>query len=195
MGIRGIPFEVVIVDDVPFDSDLPLEDRITLKLVRFRGQRLTEATKSQIMAMLHGELARSEASGEIESAADLEVNILDIYGSGNINVEVRPKQPPAPVLPKVKVPRGPSTPPDDEWEKRMTRYELLWIEDQFKLASKGLYCVDNYRAARVWKSSDKRRYNRIKDYGCCGSQDFIAKRWNQEKGRHDIFLLGFNHGH
>lgn len=195
MGIRGIPFEVVIVDDVPFDPDLPLEDRITLKLVQFRGQRLTEATKSQIMAMLQGELARSEASGEIESAAALEVRILDIYGSGNINVDVRPKQPPAPVLPKVKVPRGPSTPPDDNWETRMSKDELRWIWDQFKLASKGLYCIDTHRAARIWKSSDKRRYNRIKDYGCCGSQDFIAKRWNPDKGRHDIFLLGFNHGH
>ena len=77
----------------------------------------------------------------------------------------------------------------------MSKDELLWIWDQFELASHGLFCIDNYRAARMWKSTDKRRYHRIKDYGCCGSQDFIAKRWNPDKGRHDLFLLGFNHGH
>lgn len=77
----------------------------------------------------------------------------------------------------------------------MSPDELSWIWEQLKAKAKGLFYVDRYRAARVWKSTDMRRFRRIEAMGCCGSGKFIVKRWNESKGRDDIFLLGFNFGH
>jgi hypothetical protein len=192
VGIRGIPFETIILDEpVSLLEDVPLEERIRKKLERFKGLKAGPTTEAMMAAVISGEIETARQMGE--HIPEYEIAVFEEYG--RMHVEVRPPQPPAPVPPKVKVPRGPSTPPDDNWETRMSKNELRWIWDQFKLSSKGLYCVDNYRAARLWKSTDRRRYNRIKSYGCCGSQDYIAERWNPDKKRHDLFLLGFNHGH
>jgi hypothetical protein len=90
----------------------------------------------------------------------------------------------------------PSTPPDDDWESRLDMPgELDWALDQIRQHSNGLYCVDNYRAARIWVSSQRRRYRRIQGYGCCGFTDIIVKRWNEERGAVDIYMVGFNYGH
>lgn len=56
-------------------------------------------------------------------------------------------------------------------------------------------CVNNYRAARMWKSAQRRRFRRQEVMGCCGSINWIAKRWSWSKLRWDLYLLGFNFGH
>lgn len=90
----------------------------------------------------------------------------------------------------------PSTQPDNDWESRLDMLgELEWVQDRIRQHSQGLYCVDNYRAARIWVSSQRRRYQRIKGHGCCGFTDFIAKRWSWRRLAYDIYMIGFNHGH
>lgn len=54
-------------------------------------------------------------------------------------------------------------------------------------------CADSFRAAQVWKSSQVRRFKRIRS--CCGCKEWIAHRWNEAKGRLDRYVLGFNYGH
>jgi hypothetical protein len=50
--------------------------------------------------------------------------------------------------------------------------------------------VDNFRMARVWKSSDCRRYQREKRAGCCGFYDELVVGPDGNK-----YLLGCNYGH
>lgn len=86
--------------------------------------------------------------------------------------------------------------PDNNWEGRMSPEEVAWVWDQFSLHPLANEpCRDNFRAARVWKSSDMRRFRRMESSGCCGSVSWVAKRWNWKKLRRDVFLLGFNFGH
>ena len=91
-----------------------------------------------------------------------------------------------------------STEPDDDWESRMEPWEVRWcwdqIEHEFAHYDFGS-CIDNYRAARMWVSSQRRRFRRMRLKGCCGSHNFVAKRWNGRKLRFDLYLLGFNYGH
>ncbi len=87
------------------------------------------------------------------------------------------------------------TPPDNDWEKRLSPEEASWCLRQIELYCEGLYCVDSIRAAKIWKSSQMRRFRRIESSGCCGSTNFVAKRWNDRHSRQDIYLLGFNHSH
>ena len=56
-------------------------------------------------------------------------------------------------------------------------------------------CVDNYRAARVWVSSQVRRFWRLERTGCCGSYNSIVRMWSWRKFRYDYYLIGFNYGH
>jgi hypothetical protein len=94
-----------------------------------------------------------------------------------------------------------SKPPDDNWEARFSPAESNWcLRQLFREASKkdedgnDFYsCVDSLRAARAWKSSDIRRFKRIRS--CCGSMEWVAFRWNWSKLRFDKFILGFNFGH
>jgi hypothetical protein len=51
-------------------------------------------------------------------------------------------------------------------------------------------CVDNFRMARVWKSSDCRRYQRQKKKGCCGFYDELVIGPDGNK-----YLIGCNYGH
>lgn len=55
------------------------------------------------------------------------------------------------------------------------------IDDPFK---------DNFRMARVWKSSDCRRYQREKKSGCCGFFDELVVAPDGNK-----YLIGCNYGH
>ena len=50
--------------------------------------------------------------------------------------------------------------------------------------------IDNFRMARVWKSSDCRRYQREKNNGCCGFYDDIVTAPDGNK-----YLIGCNYGH
>ena len=89
-----------------------------------------------------------------------------------------------------------STPPKN-WEETMTPKEVAWCERAIGLMVESFKepCVDNWRAARIWKSSQRRRFRKQERSGCCGSYSWIAHRWSQEKRRYDIYLLGFNFGH
>ena len=89
-----------------------------------------------------------------------------------------------------------------EWEETMTTEEIQFINNAFyKIIKPDLEdppygaCIDNYRAARIWKSSQRRRYFKQQSKGCCGFFDTIVQRWNPEKNRFDIYLIGFNYGH
>ena len=50
--------------------------------------------------------------------------------------------------------------------------------------------ITNFRMARVWKSSDCRRYQREKKEGCCGFFDELVVGPDGNK-----YLLGCNYGH
>ena len=93
------------------------------------------------------------------------------------------------------------TPPDHDWEKRMTPTEREWCLDQIykKLDErtedgwKVYDCADSFRAARAWKGSQVKRFKRIRS--CCGSAEWVAYKWNWIKFRLDKYILGFNYGH
>lgn len=93
------------------------------------------------------------------------------------------------------------TEPDDNWESRMTPEEAQWCLENLrseacKKADDGdpyYDCVDSFRAAQAWKSSQVRRFKRIRS--CCGSKEWVAYRWNWRKFRFDKYILGFNYGH
>lgn len=172
-----------------------LEERINAVLSQFRGMRNSPTVRSTMASAVSAELHKAVDRGELETADNWEVVVADIY-KDQINVEIRQKLPPQiEVKLDVKKPRGPSTPPDNDWETRLTAEEAAWCFDQMTRHSEGLYCVDNHRAAKIWKSSQMRRFRRLESYGCCGSTNFVAKRWNSETNRYDIYLLGYNHGH
>lgn len=84
-----------------------------------------------------------------------------------------------------------------EWESTMTPEEVQWCMSEIwdKVREYNEPCVDNFRAARIWVSSQRRRYRRYQNQGCCGSADWIAQRWNFQKMRYDTYMLGFNYGH
>lgn len=51
-------------------------------------------------------------------------------------------------------------------------------------------CIDNFRMARIWKSSDRKRYRREYNWGCCGYYDTIVEAPDK-----NIYLIGCNYGH
>lgn len=53
----------------------------------------------------------------------------------------------------------------------------------------GMY-PDNFRMARIWKSSDMRRYQREKKTGCCGFFDELVIGPDGNK-----YMVGLNYGH
>ena len=89
--------------------------------------------------------------------------------------------------------------PGTDWRATMAPDEVAWCDEQISLvlaAGGDEYdCVDNWRAARAWKSSQVRRFRRDARSGCCGSLEWIALRWSWRKLRWDRYLLGFNYGH
>lgn len=64
-----------------------------------------------------------------------------------------------------------------------------------KIREHDLYYADNFRAARMWKSSQRRRFRKLSEQGCCGCYEFVAKRWLLKKLRFDLYLCGCNYGH
>jgi hypothetical protein len=84
-----------------------------------------------------------------------------------------------------------------EWEDTMTRDEVSFCLTSIWKVVKTMdeSCVDNFRAARLWKSSQRRRYYRDRATGCCGFYDNVIQRWNPEKERYDLYMIGFNYGH
>lgn len=98
--------------------------------------------------------------------------------------------------PKPKAPRKPPMEPK-EWEETMEPDEVAFcmqaIYDEVDRIDADN--ADNFRAARMWKSSQRKRFSKQRDRGCCGSHDFVVKRWSWRKMRYDLYLLGFNYGH
>jgi|SRR5208282_479061 len=96
-------------------------------------------------------------------------------------------------------PKGPSRSERKDWMATMELEEIDFLMAEFTKiirSDENYYsCVDNFRAARTWKSSQRRRYFKDRGEGCCGFYDTIVKRWNVHKMRFDYYLLGFNYGH
>ncbi len=123
---------------------------------------------------------------------------VDVVGNGSqvaiIPVYEKPKAAPIAAVSRPKI-RG--TPPDNNWESKMSKEErdFCWRKIRKYITANDLSCADNFRAARMWKSSDRRRFKRLRDSGCCGSANFVALRWSWTKMRFDVYLLGLNYGH
>ena len=83
------------------------------------------------------------------------------------------------------------------WTETMDKAEVAWCQAELRAGEERLSepCCDNFRAARIWKSSQRRRFRKQEAAGCCGSTNWIAKRWSERKQRYDLYLLGFNFGH
>jgi hypothetical protein len=67
---------------------------------------------------------------------------------------------------------------------------VRWAQGVLDEVSKDDCCVDNYRVARVRNSSQRRRYRRQKEHGCCGFMDFVREGPDGHR-----YMLGFNYGH
>lgn len=76
------------------------------------------------------------------------------------------------------------------WRDVVDAEIVKWAEGALRKKSEHDDCVDNYRAARKDRSSQRRRYRRQKDGGCCGSHDFEAKGPDGH-----MYMLGYNYGH
>lgn len=98
--------------------------------------------------------------------------------------------------PKPKTPRKPPMEPKS-WEETMDPDEVEFCRKAIdkQIRRLGAEFADNFRAARMWKSSQRKRFSKQRDRGCCGSHDFVVQRWSSEKKRYDLYLLGFNYGH
>jgi hypothetical protein len=89
-----------------------------------------------------------------------------------------------------------NTPPKP-WEETMTKKEAEWclhqIEFEIDLKLKGTYhCAGGKRAARIWKSSQRRRFRNIEREAGGSPVNWIAKKWNWRKFRFDKYLLGYS---
>lgn len=95
-------------------------------------------------------------------------------------------------------PKGPTRKERKAWEATMTAKEVRFIDGEFaRIKSEYDFggCIDNHRASRIWVSSQRRRYFKDRDDGCCGFFDTIVRRWNWRKMHYDKYLIGFNYGH
>lgn len=93
-----------------------------------------------------------------------------------------------------------------KWEETMTPREVKWCLNEIMFESSKTYYdkewdmhmelydyASDFRAARMWKSSQMRRFKKMRS--CCGEKEWVAKRWSWRKLRFDKYLLGFNYGH
>lgn len=81
------------------------------------------------------------------------------------------------------------------WEETMEPAEIEWCYAtiETRVRSVEASCADSYRAARAWKSSQVRRFKKLRT--CCGSEEWVEYRWSWRKFRFDKYILGFNYGH
>ncbi len=90
------------------------------------------------------------------------------------------------------------------WEDTMTPREVRWCKRQIINCATEIYwnsdyeeyaicypSISNRRAARLWKSSQVRRFKKLR--GDYGSKEWVAYRWSWRKLRFDKYLLGFNY--
>lgn len=70
-----------------------------------------------------------------------------------------------------------------EWDDVLSPQIVKWAWEQFdNWGRDGYHFMDNHRVARCGNSSQKRRYRKQKESGCCGSHG-------------NYYLIGFNYGH
>ena len=86
-----------------------------------------------------------------------------------------------------------STEPDLDWANRLNPEELKFCIAELDKHSIDDVCVTDYRAARAWKGTDIRRFKKCRS--CCGSEEWVAYRWNLKKLKKNKFILGYNYGH
>jgi len=168
-------------------------------------ERIEELVRQQpISAVLRNHLAQFEYAIEREIAArgdaptdDECIALLAIRNYlGQCDAIIPKPQPYIAPPPKAKAPRKPPM-ERKPWEDTMDADEVEFCENAIaeEVRRIGAYFDDNHRAARMWISSQRRRFSKQRDRGCCGSHDFVAKRWSWSKMRYDLYLLGFNYGH
>lgn len=168
------------------------------------AERINLVIREPISARLQSNLAHIEREIECEIAMrgdaptdDECIALLTVRNYiGQCDAIIPKPQPYVAPLPKNKGPRKPPMEPK-EWEETMDDEEVAFcMREIYKEIDRvGADNPDNFRAARMWKSSQRRRYSKQRSHGCCGFHDFVAKRWSAAKGRHDLYLLGFNYGH
>lgn len=84
-----------------------------------------------------------------------------------------------------------------EWRETMTELEVEFCEAAIRreVIRIKAYHIGDFRAARMWVSSQRRRFSRDREatMETCAQHDFIFTRWNWRKFRSDIYLLGFDY--
>lgn len=76
------------------------------------------------------------------------------------------------------------------WQDVLPFLIVRWANLVLKKESADSDCVGNYRCARMKSSSQRRRYRKQFERGCCGFRDFSR---TGPDGRQ--YILGFNYGH
>ncbi|RQR87750.1 MULTISPECIES: hypothetical protein [unclassified Burkholderia] len=186
-----LPYAVVNVQPDPLDAISWLE-------------RIEEAIRRPISAALQNHLTQIEWEIEREIAMrgdaptdDECIALLAVRNYiGQCDAIIPKPQPYIAPPPKSKAPRKPPMEPKG-WEETMDSDEVAFCMAAIdrEICAIGADFPDNFRAARMWKSSQRRRFSKQRNRGCCGSHDFVAKRWSWSKMRYDLYLLGFNYGH
>lgn len=80
------------------------------------------------------------------------------------------------------------------WEETMTPEEVSWLRAEMRELTNDP-CTDNYRAARMWTSSQMRRFRKQEDRGCCGSINKVVKNPRPIIKGKDLYIIGCNYGH
>jgi hypothetical protein len=168
------------------------------------AERINEAIRGPISARLQSHLEQIQQAIQSQIAMrgddptdDESIALLMVRNYLAQCEVIMPKpQPYIAPPPKPKVPRKPPMEPK-EWEETMDADEVAFclasIHDEIDRIDAEY--ADNFRAARMWKSAQRKRFSKQRERGCCGSHDFVAKRWSWRKMRYDLYLLGFNYGH
>ncbi|HDR9227819.1 TPA: hypothetical protein QDB19_004069 [Burkholderia vietnamiensis] len=163
----------------------------------FQNQPISAALRNHL-AQFEYAIEREIAMRDDGSATDDECVALMTLRNyiGQCDAVIPKSQPYVASSPKPKAPRKPPMEPKP-WQDTMSADEVQFCENAIadEIHRIEATCADNWRAARMWKSSQRRRFSKQREHGCCGSHDFVVKRWSWSKMRYDLYLLGFNYGH
>lgn len=80
------------------------------------------------------------------------------------------------------------------WEETMTKEEVQWLRREMAYIVNDP-CKDNFRAARMWTSSQMRRFRKQESHGCCGSANKVVRNPNPIIPGKDMYIIGCNYGH
>lgn len=103
-----------------------------------------------------------------------------------------------PVVVKKKEPRKPPM-QMKRWQDTMEPWEVEFLErivedDQIVRADGGnfLFIPSDTRAARMWKSSQMRRFRKYREKECGIPIEWVVTKWSWRKFRFDKYLVGYN---